>query len=81
MNITINEKIDYIIENINNLNKSNRIEVLCIVMETIDHDKIMEKGNGTYIKFKDLDNTLICNIYAYIYNKIQINTNEFIINI
>ena len=51
---------------------SDRKEILRIIMRSgIDDHKIQSKGNGTQIKFKDLPNSTIIQIYNFITMKIQ----------
>lgn len=73
---TNSEKIIYINDNINELKLAFRKEIFQTIMYSIqDHDKIVEKGNGSQIKFADIDATLLTNIYNFIYKK-----NELFIN-
>lgn len=67
-----NKYILYICDNINELKLNNRREILQMIMyANIDSDKIIEKGNGTQIKFADISDILLKNIYNYIYNKFE----------
>lgn len=76
--LTENEKNKYIIyisDNINELKLNYRKEILQIIIySNIEEEKIVEKGNGTQIKFSDLagNNLLLKNIYNFIYNKIEL---------
>ncbi len=68
----INQYILYINDNINELKISHRKEILqMIIGSDIDSEKIVEKGNGTQIKFMDINAGLLQNIYNYIYNKLE----------
>ncbi len=50
---------------------ADRKEVLRIIMKSgIDDYKIQSKGNGTQIKFKDLPNNTIIQVYNFIKMKI-----------
>ncbi len=67
-----NKYILYICDNINELKLNNRREILQMIMyANIDSDKIIEKGNGTQIKFADISDILLKNIYNYINNKYE----------
>lgn len=70
----INRFILYINDNINELKLNHRKEVLqMIIGADIDDDKIVEKGNGTQIKFSDINVDLLKNIYNFVYNKLELN--------
>lgn len=76
MDSTTTKYITYIHDNIDDLRPIFKKEILQIILySNIDEDKIVEKGNGTQIKFLDLDPALIKNIYNYIYKKIQLSFN------
>jgi hypothetical protein len=63
--------IIYIKQKTPDLSLADRREVLRIIMKSgIDDYKIQSKGNGTQIKFKDLNNTTIIQIYNFIKMKI-----------
>lgn len=71
----IDKYIVYINDNINELRLNFRIEVLQMILySNIDDEKIVEKGSGCSIKFADLDQSLIKNIYNFIYKKIELST-------
>ncbi len=67
----VNEYRTYIHEHINELKISDRKEVLQMLTYGVDDEKIAEKGNGTQIKFDDIDDTLLTNVYNFVYNKIE----------
>lgn len=70
MSIERNKYISYIDSNINELKISHRTEVLQTILNSnISDDKIVEKGNGTQIKFSDMEISLL----KYIYNLINKN--------
>jgi hypothetical protein len=72
----INQYILYISDNINELKINHRKEVLqMIIGSEIEDDKIVEKGNGTQIKFVDIDMQLLQNIYNFLYNKLENTAN------
>ncbi len=74
----INKYIIYINDNINELKVSHRKEILQIIIGSdIEPDKIVEKGNGTQIKYSDIDKNLLKKIYNFIYNKLE-SHNELI---
>jgi hypothetical protein len=67
-----NKHIVYINDNINELKICHRREILQIILGSeIELKKIVEKGNGTQIKFGDLSPEIIKTIYNYIYNKLE----------
>jgi hypothetical protein len=71
----LNQYILYINDNVNELKLNHRKDVLQMIMGSeIDDDKIVEKGNGTQIKFSDIDSELIQSIYNFIYNKLESST-------
>ncbi len=68
----LNQYIFYINENINDLKLNNRKDILqMIIGSEIEEDKIVEKGNGTQIKFSDISPELLQSIYNYIYNILE----------
>lgn len=68
----LNQYILYINDNVNELKLNHRKDVLQMIMGSeIDDDKIVEKGNGTQIKFSDIDSELLQSIYNFIYNKLE----------
>lgn len=72
----INQYTLYINDNINELKINYRKDVLQIILGSdMDEDKIVEKGNGTQIKFSDIDPVLLQNIYNFIYNKLENDSN------
>ncbi len=71
----INKYILYISDNVNELKINHRKELLQIIIGAdIDSNRIVEKGNGTQIRFADMDSQLIYTIYNYIYNKLENDT-------
>lgn len=69
---TQNHKIRFICENINELRRNFRKEILQIMMGSqIPESKIYEKGGGTQIKVADIPVELINTIYNYIKKKIE----------
>ena len=65
-------KIRFICENINELRRNFRKEILQIMMGSqIPESKIYEKGGGTQIKIADIPKELINTIYNYIGKKIE----------
>lgn len=73
MTITENNKhIIYINDNINELKPNYRKEILqMIIYSNTDYDKIVDKGNGSQVKFADIDPLLIKSIYNFIYKKME----------
>lgn len=68
-----NKYINYINDNINEMNISDRREILQMIINDVNHEKIVEKGNGSQIKYSDLNVNLLKNIYNFISNKIENN--------
>lgn len=65
-------KIRFICENINELRRNFRKEILQIMLGSqIPEDKIYEKGGGTQMKISDIPKELINTIYNYIGKKIE----------
>lgn len=62
--------IIYIKQKVDDLPISDRKNILKMIVNSgIDDCKIHSKGSGTQIKFKDIPQDVISNIYEYIYNK------------
>ena len=67
--------INYINDNINELKINFRKEVLQMIKYSdILDDKIVEKGNGSQVKYSDIDNNLLKSIYNFIQNKRNMKT-------
>ena len=65
-------KIRFICENINELRRNFRKEILQIMLGSqIPDSKIYEKGGGTQIKISDIPKELINTLYNYIKKKIE----------
>ena len=66
-----NEKIYFINENINSMKKAHRIEVGKMIRcdEEIDDTRLINKGGGCQILFKYLPDALINSLYSYIKQK------------
>ncbi len=70
----VRKYINYIDSNINVLKINHRCEVLqMIIGSDLSSEKIIEKNNGTQIKYADLEPQLLYKIYKYIYNKLESN--------
>lgn len=69
--ISCDEKRIYICNHINELKIAHRREVMQTIICAIGSDKIVEKGNGSQIKFKDIGEDLLNKIYNYIHAKIR----------
>lgn len=66
------DMIIYIKQKTPDLALIDRKEILRIIMKSgIDDDKIQSKGNGTQIKFKEMSNSIIIQIYSFIKTKIS----------
>ena len=65
-------KIRFICENINDLRRNFRKEILQIMLGSqIPESKIYEKGGGTQIKIVDIPKELINTIYNYVKKKLE----------
>jgi len=65
-------KVRFICENVNDLRKTFRREILQILLGSqIPECKIYEKGGGTQIKVADIPSELIDTIYNYINKKLE----------
>lgn len=65
-------KIRFICENINELRRNFRKEILQIMLGSqIPEAKIYEKGGGTQIKISDIPKELINTIYNYVKKKLE----------
>ena len=65
-------KIRFICENINDLRRNFRREILQIMLGSqIPEHKIYEKGGGTQIKISDIPRELINTIYNYVKKKLE----------
>ncbi len=71
---TLNKYIIYINDNINELKLNHRKEVLQIIIGSdIEDEKIVEKGNGTQVRYVDIDGLLLKKIYNYMFNKLELS--------
>ena len=78
-NISLEEKKIYIIDNVNELKKAHRIEVLQHILgSNISKEKIKEKGCGTQIKINDIPKDLIPLLYNFIKIKMKAQEDELI---
>lgn len=65
-------KVRFICENINELRRTFRREILQIMLGSqIPETKIYEKGGGTQIKVSDIPKELINTIYNYVNKKLE----------
>ena len=65
-------KVRFICENINELRRNFRKEILQIMLGSqINESKIREKGGGTQIKISDIPKELINTLYNYIKKKLE----------
>jgi hypothetical protein len=63
---------NYIVEHIMELKINERKDLLQMIIGGMeDMNKIVEKGNGTQIKFADMSPELIKSIYNYVHNKVE----------
>lgn len=75
------EKMDYIDENVDDLDREERQEILNLIVNSgIDESKLHDKGDGAQIRYSDLTDESINSIYVYTKNKIEKKT-QFINNI
>ena len=72
-----NKYIFFINDNINELKSDYRKHILKYILSSnILNEKIIEKGNGTQIRYDDLNDSLILYIYNYIKNVLE--SSEFL---
>lgn len=71
-----NNKAKYITDNINNLSINERQEILQILVNSVDDNKIQTKGDGTQIKLKDIPQQAIVNIYGFMHKKLSDKVNK-----
>lgn len=69
-------KIDYIYDNINNINIEDRLTILKIIYDSKFKNKIHEKGDGCQIKLNLLPADIINKIYKTILEKITAGSIE-----
>ncbi len=62
--------IKYINQSLNDLNVSEKQEILQMLINSIDDKKIQTKGDGTQIRYSDIPKNILQNIQSYI--KIQL---------
>jgi hypothetical protein len=64
---------DYIIDNINDMQKGDRDEFVNLIKQTpgIDMTKIRQKGNGVQIFFNNIPETLVSVLYNFVKRKID----------
>jgi hypothetical protein len=65
--------IIYINNNIDKLDYTHRKYVLQMIYNDIGADFLIEKGSETQIKYKNINNKLLENIYNYIKTNIEVN--------
>ena len=75
--MNIENKQEFIIEYINELQINHRKDVLEMIYNSPSRNKIKENGSGTQIKLSDINDPLLDNIYIYIKTKL----NEYILSI
>jgi len=79
VNSELNEKVTYICDNVNELKKAHRIEILQHILgSNINREKIKEKGSGTQIKVNDIPKELIPLLYNFIKIKMKVQEDELI---
>jgi hypothetical protein len=66
--------INYISDAINDLSFLAKVEILQMIIYDIDDEKIVEKGNGTQIKFSDINHETLLKIYNNISKKSESNS-------
>lgn len=71
------EKISYITQKVPELTDNDNKEIYRILVNSgLSDNKIHEKGNGLQIKFKDITEEAIDDIYSFISKKIKTKTDE-----
>jgi hypothetical protein len=69
--ISINDKVTFITDNINEIILSDRRAVLQMIYNSPIRNKLKEKGGGTQVKIDDLSNDMINNLYHLIMRKLN----------
>ena len=59
------EQIIYIVDNVNEISKKDRIEVLCMIKK----NKVVEKNTGSQVSFKNIDDDTLKKIYDFVKSK------------
>ena len=67
-------KRDYINDNVNDLSRRERIEILTMVLNSIDDRKYIKENNqGTCIRFNDMSDELVTQIHNKIKHYLNIS--------
>lgn len=62
----------YLDDKVNELRLNHRTEILQMILySSIEDSKVVEKGNGTQVKFSDIPNELLLSIYNFVHNKVE----------
>lgn len=62
--------VEYIKNNVNNLTRDERTELLTNLSATLDDSAIREKKNGTQVLFRDMDIVTLSNIHDFVTRKL-----------
>jgi hypothetical protein len=73
-NVNTKKYINYISDTINDLPFLAKVEILQMIIYDIEDEKIIEKGNGTQIKFADINQETLLKIYNNIFKKSESNS-------
>lgn len=74
---TVEDKIKYIKQYVDDLSKMERQDILQnIINAGVPDSKIITKGDGTQIRFNDIPESVLSMIYVFIQTKIASKLNE-----
>jgi|SaaInlV_165m_DNA_2_1040747.scaffolds.fasta_scaffold204462_1 hypothetical protein len=79
VDISLNKKKQYVVDNINEMVLEDRVEIVQMIFNSPHRNNLKEKGNGTQIKLKDISDSLINQLYNYIYQKLSENENDIFV--
>jgi hypothetical protein len=71
------DKIEFIIENANELDINNRLEILQLIYSSKFSKSISEKGGGCQINLSDLDQEIIDKIHEFITKQLEEQSLDF----
>ena len=76
MDLNREQKLNFLIENVNELDKEDRVRILNIAVQAIGAEKMQFKGSGTQFKTQHLNNAQVDNLYGFVSNKLIIIQNQ-----
>jgi hypothetical protein len=66
--------IEYINQHVTILSKADKQNILQIILNNVSDDKIISKGDGSQVKFADLDDSCVKSLADYIKAKTDANS-------